>query len=296
MNVNRPFNKLDSVKELIEKYSFDILALFETWLTSEISDSEISIMGYSIVRKDRQNSSKACSGVLIYVRDGIPFIRQANFVEDNFECLWIEINRRFCKPMAVGVVCRPGYLNIEDFVKALTRILDNTDLDKVETIILGDFYVDYSAKEKSLTLQVGRICTFSFNLTQIISRPTRVTETTKSTIDLLLVNNNHKIVQCDVLNLSISDPSAIFCVMKGGVKKLPPKVFEYRSFKSYEKKAFINDLKQVSWSITEGVGDIDDTVFLWEKLSKIVWIITHLLNQGTLKECQPLGFLTNFWK
>lgn len=51
MNVNRPFNKLDSVKELIEKYSFDILALFETWLTSEISDSEISIMGYSIVRK-----------------------------------------------------------------------------------------------------------------------------------------------------------------------------------------------------------------------------------------------------
>ena len=217
-------------------------------------------------------------------------------MEDNFECLWIEINRRFCKPMAVGVVCRPGYLNIEDFVKALTRILDNTDLDKVETIILGDFYVDYSAKEKSLTLQVGRICTFSFNLTQIISRPTRVTETSKSTIDLLLVNNNHKIVQCDVLNSSISDPSAIFCVMKGGVEKIPPKVFEYRSFKSYEKKAFINDLKQVSWSITEGVGDIDDTVFLWEKLSKIVWIITHLLNQGTLKECQPLGFLTNFWK
>ena len=43
LNVNRLFNKLDSVKELIDKYSFDILALSETWLTSEISDSEISI-------------------------------------------------------------------------------------------------------------------------------------------------------------------------------------------------------------------------------------------------------------
>ena len=61
--------------------------------------------------------------------------------------------------MAVGVVYRPGYMNIEDFIKALTRILDNTNLDKVETIILGDFNVDYSAK-KSLTLQVGRVCTF----------------------------------------------------------------------------------------------------------------------------------------
>ena len=50
--------------------------------------------------------------------------------------------------MAVSVVHRPGYFNFEDFTNALTRILDNTDLDKVETIILGDFNVDYSAKKK----------------------------------------------------------------------------------------------------------------------------------------------------
>ena len=108
----------------------------------------------------------------------------------------------------------------------------------------------------------------SFNLTQIISKPTRVTETSKSTIDLILVNNTHKIVQCDVLDSSISYHNVIFGVVKGGVKKLPPKVFEYRSFKSYEKKAFISDLEQVPWSVIEGVGDIDDTVFLWEKLFK----------------------------
>ena len=49
--------------------------------------------------------------------------------------------------MAVSVMYRTGYLNIEDFTKALTCILDNTDLDNVETIILGDFNVDYSAKK-----------------------------------------------------------------------------------------------------------------------------------------------------
>ena len=109
---------------------------------------------------------------------------------------------------------------------------------------------------------------FSFNLTQIISKPTRVTETSKSTIDLILVNNTHRIVQCDVLDASISDHHAIFCVIKGGVKKPPPKVFEYRSFKNYEKKAFISDLEQVPWSVIKGVGGIDDAVFLWEKLFK----------------------------
>ena len=145
LNVNCLFNKLDSVNELIDKYAF--LALSETWLTTEISDSEVFIKGYSIVCKDRQDSLKACrGGVLIYVRDGIPFIRQTSFVDDIFECLWIEINRPFCKPMALSVVYRPGYLNIKDFTKALTHILDNTDLHKVETIILGDFSVDYSTK------------------------------------------------------------------------------------------------------------------------------------------------------
>lgn len=52
LNVNCFFNKLDSVKELIEKYFFDILVLFEIWFIFEISDSEIFIMGYLIVWKD----------------------------------------------------------------------------------------------------------------------------------------------------------------------------------------------------------------------------------------------------
>ena len=135
-----------------------------------------------------------------------------------------------------GKVNRPGYLNIEDFIKVLSLILNKTDLDKVETIILGDFNVDYSAKQNPLRLRMDKFA-FLFNLTQIISKPTNVTETSKSIIDLILVNNNHKIVQCDVLNLSISGlHNVIYCVVKGGVKKLPPKVYEYHSFKTMRRK------------------------------------------------------------
>lgn len=89
---------------------------------------------------------------------------------------------------------RSGYLNIEDFIKVLSLILNKTNLDKVETIILGDFNVDYSAKQNPLRRRMDEFA-FLFNLTQIISEPTNVTETSKSIIDLILVNN-HKIVQC----------------------------------------------------------------------------------------------------
>lgn len=54
--------------------------------------------------------------------------------------------------------------------------------------------------------------------------------------------------------------------MKSGVTKAPPKSFEFRSYKSYNKDAFVNDLKQVPWSIVDSVSEIDDCVFLWERL------------------------------
>ena len=127
-------------------------------------------------------------------------------------------------------------------------------------------------------------------------KSTRVKETSKSIIDLILVDSKRRIVQCDVLNSSISDHNAIFCAMKGGSKKLPLKVFEYRSFKSFEEKAFINDLEQVPWSVIEGVGALTILCFFGRSSLKIMQITTHLLNQGALKECQLLGFLINFWK
>ena len=54
--------------------------------------------------------------------------------------------------------------------------------------------------------------------------------------------------------------------MKGGVPKIPPKKFEYRSFKNYNKSEFITDLNQVPWSVVDGVENVDVAIFLWEKL------------------------------
>ena len=50
---------------------FDIFSASETWLKPDISDSEIGLPGYSIIRMDREN--KFGGGTAIYVRDGIPF-------------------------------------------------------------------------------------------------------------------------------------------------------------------------------------------------------------------------------
>ena len=54
--------------------------------------------------------------------------------------------------------------------------------------------------------------------------------------------------------------------MKGGAPKLPPRKFEHRSFKNDNKMEFVNDLSQVHWSVIDGVENVRDAVFLWERL------------------------------
>ena len=102
----------------------------------------------------------------------------------------------------------------------------------------------------------------SNDLEQLITIPTRVvTESSKSAIDLLFVNNNHRIVRCGTIASSISDHLIFFYIIKSAVPKAIPKVLEYRCFKTYDKNAFVYDLSSVDWNqITDSNDSIDDAV------------------------------------
>ena len=266
LNVNRLVNKLDLVKELVHKHSFDILTLSETWLTPNVMDDEVIIPGYSLVRKDRVSTVKSCGGgVMIFIRDGIPFVVKSDLTKDNFECLWVEVKRPKCRSLTLCCSYRPGDQNIDDFILCLNDALNKIDADHSDFVLAGDLNVDYSTKKNHLRHKLEEFAS-NQGLSQIVDKPTRATENSSTTIDLIFVNNSHRIVQSGVLDSSISDHNVVFCTIKGGVKKLPPKVFEYRCFKNYDKEAFLEDLNNVPWSAIESTNDVDDALFLWESL------------------------------
>ena len=139
-----------------------------------------------------------------------------------------------------------------------------------EILLLGDFNVNFLAKRNDSSRPLKRKLldlTSTYNLEQIIDKPTRTTETSNTLIDLLFVNNNHQITASGVLHVSLSDHSLIYCVIKAGFCRVPTKVIEYRSYKSYSKQSFISDLKQLAnFEIVNDEQDINTALHKWNEL------------------------------
>ena len=56
-------------------------------------------------------------------------------------------------------------------------------------------------------------------------------------------------------------------MFKSGLMKVPPKMLEYRSFKSYNKSSLRQDLKNVPWHISlNNPEDLEGCVQTWNKL------------------------------
>ena len=63
-------------------------------------------------------------------------------------------------------------------------------------------------------------------LTQLIKDPTRVTENLSTTIDLVFVNNLHRIASHGVQEFGASDHSIVFAIKKAGTYKAPTEIRE----------------------------------------------------------------------
>ena len=66
--MNCLINKVNLVSNLLDRYKVDILGISETWLTSDVPDSFVSIGGYHLVRSDNPSLVKK-HGVAVYIKN-----------------------------------------------------------------------------------------------------------------------------------------------------------------------------------------------------------------------------------
>ena len=138
-------------------------------------------------------------------------------------------------------------VDLESFISSLEDTLLKLDYSNSDLVLIGDFNVDFSlckgkqnpAKQKLLNF------TCSHELSQLVKEPTRVTDTSQTTIDLIFMNNEHRFVDDGIIPMAISDHYLVYCILKVGMPKGTPRTIEYRSYKNYNRDAFLNDLNDV---------------------------------------------------
>ena len=188
LNVRSLVNKIDEMQVFCETHRPHVLSLNKTWLDSSISDSEIQLPGYSLVRRDKARRN---GGVLIYVSSNLDYKVIQEFENDqpDIQCLWMEITPPKSKGFIFCSCYRPPNAdNVATYVEGLRNMLTVVADQEKEIVITGDLNFDLKQSNKPASTKRFINMTKEFSLRQIIDNFTRITENSKTLIDLFFTS------------------------------------------------------------------------------------------------------------
>jgi exonuclease III len=182
----RSLNKnIEELREIIYKTNFDAVAISETWLTKNTPHDRFELNHFSIFRNDR--TSKRGGGVLWYIRDHYKAKVIKTLCSDKLpEMLWIEVFTGG-KKLALGCLYKPPkipygvFANLYDSLMAIYVKYEHT-------VLLGDFNVNMLELNAYSTKFLLDAFIEPFTLKQLINEPTRISSTSRTLIDLILVS------------------------------------------------------------------------------------------------------------
>ena len=279
--------------------SVPYVCILESWLKRHITDAQIAIPNYEIIRQDRKVRSGG--GVLLYVHNSLPGSDVSTYDDDvcgAVVCYIKSINTK------VAAVYRPPDTDIhrfENLLKFLHNKLNAGDPDKfTEFVIMGDFnlpginwsssqsYIKQRASSNSNTL----LLEFMENnlLSQYVKQPTRQ----RNILDLFLTNNPNLVLQTTSEKTNLSDHNIVtihttYNLMSHTKCKKP--LFENQSFRdlNLQKANFelINsDLNSTDWEYLKSICPANDFPELF-RLIVLQICMEHTPNKSQQSNMNP---------
>lgn len=202
--------KREAISNLSSSAS-NLLVLTETWLTNDVNDVELlaDLPNFNIFRKDREGSRGG--GVLIAASQKLP-CSVINIATD-LEIVWLLCRAR-TKTVLLGVCYRPPR-NSPDFPEKLNILTQlHTAHSNASVVLLCDFNypsIDWTNRvsivSNSEATNFIDVC-LNFNLAQLVSEPTRITQESANILDLILTNSPESLSSITYLK-EISDHKVI---------------------------------------------------------------------------------------
>ena len=225
-NVSGLLTNIDKVKILLRDFkNIDLLTLSETHINDDIYNDNArlyEVSSFKFIHRNRKYDTHG--GVTMHVSNKIQFDRRKDLEENMLECIWIEIYVRKSQNYLIGTIYQPpdgsDYLPT-CFNNSLHNMLSNVITKSREVTLLGDTNVNYLKKNDNLAIK-NIFHLYSFQ--QIVTKPTRITEYSKTIIDTIFTTNAPTISAHDVIPTSIVDHDMVGHVRK--IKNFFTKLYE----------------------------------------------------------------------
>ena len=184
-----------SVPKHIDEIRKIVCGITESFIKDDVPEDRTTIKGYKLLNVNRTDTTQG--GLALYLREQIE-AKQLNIPQNanlpELMCAVITINNI---EIAVAVLYkRPviSYKKLDDIIDHITQFTCTYD----ETIIMGDINIDqlnrYSPDYKYFNTNIMEPLSF----TQVIDKPTRITEHSRHCIDIIMVNNRDKCINYGV--------------------------------------------------------------------------------------------------
>ena len=224
----------DEVKLLINEKDIDILCVSETWLEPNIPDRLVNIDGYNIFRNDGGRGGGTC----LYVRN---CLKGAKVKTDGLLCqgiqdIWVKVQLNKLPSIIVGAMYRHPHATSDSF-DYIREVLQNIALKNKSIFLLGDLNDNILNRQSKLQKIVNVL-----NFSQMIENPTRITNTSRTLIDVAITNRKEKVLSANVEACHVSDHEMISLTVDMSKPKRERELKTFRSLKDYTQETFCNIL------------------------------------------------------
>ena len=171
------------------------------------------------------------------------------------------------RDILVGTIYRPPNQNNE-FFTAFPKLMENIWTKFSNIVLLGDFNTnllqdecgDISYEENKMKGIVEQ-----FHMKNVVKGPTRITNHSKTLIDLIVTNRKDLVKQKGTCPLGISD-HMIYATLSASIPRDQPKIITIRNFNKFNERNFQSDTAHAPFQVCEVFDDPSDVYYAWNLL------------------------------
>ena len=228
----------------------------ETHLHSEIIDGEIDIEDDNLIRRDRPG--RQGGGCVIYYRKLLKAIHRPDLEDEQVEGICMQEKAE----------SRPPNQNSE-FFTAFPKLMENIWTKFSNIVLLEDLNTNLLQDERGDTSYEGnkmKGILEQFNMKNVVKGPTRITNHSKTLIDLIVTNRKDLVKQKGTCPLGISDHDMIYANLSASIPRDQPKIITIRNFNKFNERNFQSDIARAPFQVCEVFDDPTDVYYAWNLL------------------------------